>query len=48
MAGSAIFDHPMGPSAGVAALRQAAESHFAGIPLEDYGRDHPELAAALR
>ncbi|MDQ7851107.1 MAG: RuBisCO large subunit C-terminal-like domain-containing protein, partial [Armatimonadota bacterium] len=47
MAGSAIFGHPLGPAAGVTALRQAAESHFAGIPLEEYGRWHPELAAAL-
>ena len=48
MAGSAIFGHPLGPAAGVAALRQAAESYSAGIPLEEYGRRHPELAAALR
>jgi len=48
MAGSAIFGHPLGPAAGVAALRQAAESHYSGIPLEEYGRRHPELAAALR
>lgn len=47
MAGSAIFGHPMGPAAGVVALRQAAESHFAGVPLEEYGRSHPELAAVL-
>ena len=48
MAGSAIFGHPLGPAAGVAALRQAAESYFRGIPLEEYGRHYPELAAALR
>lgn len=48
MAGSAVFGHPLGAAAGVVALRQAAESHFAGIPLEEYGRAHPELAAALR
>ncbi len=32
MAGSAIFNHPRGPAAGVAALRQAAENYFRGIP----------------
>lgn len=48
MAGSAIFGHPLGPAAGAAALRQAAESYFRGIPLEEYSRHHPELAAALR
>lgn len=48
MAGSAIFGHPLGPAAGVAALQQAAESYFRGIPLEEYGRHHPELAAALK
>jgi ribulose 1,5-bisphosphate carboxylase large subunit-like protein len=47
MAGSAIFSHPLGPAAGVAALRQAAESYSRGIPLEEYGRTHPELAAAV-
>jgi len=35
MAGSAIFGHPSGPAAGVAALRRAGESHFRGIPLEE-------------
>lgn len=48
MAGSAIFSHPLGPAAGVAALQQAAESYFEGIPLEEHSRHHPELAAALR
>lgn len=48
MAGSAIFGHPSGAAAGAAALRQAGESHFRGIPLEEYSRQHPELAAALR
>ncbi len=47
MAGSAIFSHPLGPAAGAIALRQAAESHFHGISLEEYGRTHPELAAAV-
>lgn len=32
MAGSAIFSHPQGAAAGVAALRQAADRHFEGLP----------------
>jgi len=48
MAGSAILAHPMGPAAGVTALRQAGESHFRGIPLAEYALDHAELAAVLR
>jgi ribulose 1,5-bisphosphate carboxylase large subunit-like protein len=47
MAGSAIFGHPFGPAAGVVALRQAAESHFQGIALDEYSRTHPELAAVV-
>lgn len=48
MAGSAIFGHPLGATAGAVALRQASESYFRGIPLEEYSHQHPELAAALR
>jgi ribulose 1,5-bisphosphate carboxylase large subunit-like protein len=32
MAGSAIFNHPDGPAAGAAVLRQAAETHFQFMP----------------
>lgn len=48
MAGGAILDHPMGIRAGVLALRQAAESFKAGVPVEEYAKQHPELAAALK
>ncbi len=48
MAGSAIFAHPLGASAGVAALQQAGESYTRGLSLEEYSRGHPELAAALQ
>jgi ribulose 1,5-bisphosphate carboxylase large subunit-like protein len=48
MAGGAILGHPMGIEAGVLALRQAAESFKAGAPVEEYAKDHPELAAALK
>ena len=47
LAGSGIFSHPMGTRAGVEALAQAAEAQRLGIGLDDYARDHPELAAAL-
>jgi 3-oxoisoapionate-4-phosphate transcarboxylase/hydrolase len=39
--------HPSGPAAGVAAMREAWDATVAGIPLADYGRDHPALAQAL-
>lgn len=48
LAGTAILAHPMGIAAGVLALRQAADSYRAGVPLERYAADHPELAAALK
>jgi ribulose-bisphosphate carboxylase large chain len=32
MAGSAIFNHPSGPAAGAAALRQAGQRYFLGAP----------------
>jgi ribulose 1,5-bisphosphate carboxylase large subunit-like protein len=32
MAGSAIFNHPLGPAAGVAALRQAGDHYFQSAP----------------
>lgn len=46
-AGGGIMSHPSGPSAGIIALRQAAEAARAGIILRDYARSHPELAQAL-
>ena len=48
MAGGAVIGHPMGIRAGVTALRQAAESFHAGVPLLEYAKDHPELLAALQ
>ena len=47
-AGGGIMGHPDGPAAGVRSLREAWEAAIAGIPAEDYARDHPALAAALR
>ena len=46
-AGGGILAHPAGPAAGVRSLRQAWEAAAAGVPLADYARSHPELAAAL-
>jgi len=46
-AGGGIVAHPGGPSAGVAALRQAWEAAVAGVAVADAAKAHPELAAAL-
>jgi 3-oxoisoapionate-4-phosphate transcarboxylase/hydrolase len=46
-AGGGIMAHPGGPSAGVAALRQAWEAAVAGVPVADAAKNHSELAAAL-
>jgi ribulose-bisphosphate carboxylase large chain len=46
-AGGGIMAHPDGPAAGFAALRESWEAALAGVPLEDYARDHPALAKAL-
>jgi ribulose-bisphosphate carboxylase large chain len=47
LAGGGILAHPLGPAAGVAALRQAWEAAAAGVALEDYAREHPELRGSL-
>jgi 2,3-diketo-5-methylthiopentyl-1-phosphate enolase len=47
-AGAGIHAHPMGMAAGVAALKQAAESAMENIPIEEYAKDHPELDAAIK
>jgi ribulose-bisphosphate carboxylase large chain len=46
-AGGGIMAHPLGPAAGVAALREAWEAAVQGVPLGDYARKHPALARAL-
>lgn len=46
--GRAVFEHPMGPKAGAASLRQAWEATAGGLSLADYARDHIELHAAIR
>ena len=46
--GGGIMGHPDGISGGVASIRQAWEAATAGITVDEYARDHPELQAALR
>jgi ribulose-bisphosphate carboxylase large chain len=47
LAGGGILAHPMGPGAGVTAIRQAWEAAVAGIALDAYAREHAELRASL-
>lgn len=46
-AGGGIMAHPSGPGAGVKSLRQAWDATIGHITLEDYAKDHGELAEAL-
>ncbi|MCB0047128.1 MAG: ribulose-bisphosphate carboxylase large subunit family protein [Caldilineaceae bacterium] len=48
LAGGGIMGHPDGPAAGARSLREAWVAAVAGIPLADYEREHPALAAAFR
>jgi ribulose-bisphosphate carboxylase large chain len=47
LCGGGIVSHPGGPAAGVRAVRQAWEAAVAGIALDAYAREHPELAQSL-
>lgn len=47
LGGGGIHGHPMGPAAGVRAIRQAWAAAAEGAGLADYARGHPELAASL-
>jgi ribulose-bisphosphate carboxylase large chain len=47
LAGGGIIAHPAGPAAGLAAIRQAWEAAAAGIPLEQFARDHEELRQSI-
>ncbi|MBB4568836.1 3-oxo-isoapionate-4-phosphate decarboxylase OiaX [Rhizobium leucaenae] len=47
LCGGGIVSHPFGPAAGVRAIQQAWQAAVADIPLEDYAKDHPELAASI-
>ncbi|MFV0457907.1 MAG: RuBisCO large subunit C-terminal-like domain-containing protein [Actinomycetales bacterium] len=46
-AGGAVQGHPDGASAGVRAMRAAAEAAVAGRDVRDAAAEHPELATAL-
>lgn len=48
LAGGGIMAHPMGPAAGVAAIRRAWEAAVADVPLEDYAARHRELREQLK
>jgi 3-oxoisoapionate-4-phosphate decarboxylase len=48
LCGGGIVSHPSGAAAGVRAVRQAWEAAAAGVALDVYAKDHPELAASLR
>jgi ribulose-bisphosphate carboxylase large chain len=47
VAGGGIMAHPGGPASGVRALRQAWEAAVAGVPLEEYTREHEALRETL-
>lgn len=48
LGGGGIHGHPMGPEAGVTAIRQAWQAAEAGQSLEEAAETRPELAASLR
>lgn len=47
-AGGGIHGHPLGTRAGAAAMRQAIDACVAGVPLEEYSKNHKELEVALK
>jgi len=47
-AGGGIHGHPDGTAAGARAMRQAVDAFLAGVPAEEYARDHSELRRALK
>jgi ribulose-bisphosphate carboxylase large chain len=46
--GRAVFGHPLGPKGGAMSLRQGWEAAAKGIRLEEYAKDHQELALAIQ
>jgi len=48
LAGGGILGHPSGIRAGAKAMMQAAEAIEKGISVEEYAKERPELAEALR
>ena len=47
-AGGGIHGHPEGTHAGAKALRAAAEAYVEDVSLEEYAKDHQELATAIQ
>jgi len=47
LAGGGVLGHPLGPQAGVSALKQAWQAAVDDIPLLEYARHHPELMASI-
>ena len=47
LCGGGLVSHPGGPASGVLAVQQAWQAAVAGVSLEDYAKDHPELAQSL-
>ncbi|MBN1160231.1 MAG: ribulose 1,5-bisphosphate carboxylase [Candidatus Diapherotrites archaeon] len=47
-AGGGIHGHPDGTRAGATAMKQAIDASVKGITLEEYAKDHKELATALK
>jgi ribulose-bisphosphate carboxylase large chain len=45
--GRGVFEHPLGPRAGAASLRQAWDAFQKGVTLEEYGKTAAELRAAI-
>ena len=45
--GGAIHGFPDGPDKGAMAMRQSIDAVMAGIPLDEYAKDHAELAKAI-
>jgi len=47
LSGAGVYAHPDGAEAGARSIRLAWEAHAKGIPLEEYAREHGELARAI-
>lgn len=47
VAGGGVMAHPGGPASGVRALKQCWEAAVAGVPLDEYAKDHLELRQTL-
>lgn len=46
-AGGGIMGHPQGLTGGITSLREGWQAAVEGVPLDDYAKTHPALAAAI-